>query len=174
MPVFFWGGAYIQRDNNAYTICKNFTSTHARNLAPQHFEVHFEDIYSLKMFKDTLLEKPKNTLPKSVIFFCQTVLVPFYQVTGAGRSLVFSSDPKRTIRIANQQHPWNSSSLFPMKQCKKPTELFRVYNKPSMIPPRFFVGDHDKPLEVDPYWSTRKLWMSTVVTLQISFVSLQP
>ena len=67
--VLFLGGAYIQRDNNAYAICKNFTSTHARNLAPQHFEVHFEDIYSLKMFKDTLLEKPKNTLPKSVIFF---------------------------------------------------------------------------------------------------------
>lgn len=40
MPVF---GLYIKRRQCIHNM-QEFSSTHARNLAPQHLEVHFEDI----------------------------------------------------------------------------------------------------------------------------------
>ena len=144
--VLFLGGAYIQRDNNAYAICKNFTSTHARNLAPQHFEVHFEDIYSLKMFKDTLLEKPKNTLPKSVIFFVKLFLFHSIRSPVQGGHWCFPRIQKEQSESPTSNTHETVHHFFQWSNAKNQPSCFGYIINLVWYYPDFFWGAYNKPL----------------------------
>ncbi len=130
---------------------------HVIYIAPRHFEERIEDY-----FEESLLDKPKNTLQKLVTFLsnCSCSIVRFYytshrcsrvccDVRSQNEDLIILNSYvyKRTIKIANQQHPWKSSS-----------------------PPHI----HGRVHHLFAIIFSRKLWMNTAVTLQINLVNPEP